>query len=195
MINYNLKITFQDEKILSSDIVFVSGDIRAYKLIFDFYDNGKKVDISKYTLTVKAKRPDGVKIASAGEIENGQAVFIPESNIYAKPGDLYLEVALCDASGKYLTAKIIIATVVEGLGETDTEGCETPSVYATLLGGIQSKIDQLNQLVIDNTPVKGVDYFTDEDKEDIVAEMLEEASVIFDELHIYAQSLISGGNE
>ena len=195
MINYNLKIKFQDEKILSSDIVFVSGDIRAYKLIFDFYDNGKKVDISKYTLSVKAKRSDGVKIVSAGSIENGQAIFIPESNIYALPGDLYLEVALCDASGKYLTAKIIIATVVEGLGETDVEGTQTPSVYVTLLSNVQSKIDQLNQLVIDTTPVKGVDYFTEEDKEEFMADVLEETSVIFDDLHTYAEGLISGGAE
>ena len=116
MINYNLKINFQDEKVLSSDITFVSGDIGAYKLIFDFYDNGKKVDISDYVLTVKAKRSDGVKIASAGEIQNGQAVFIPENNIYSSPGDLYLEIALCDAAGKYITAKIIIASDFERLG-------------------------------------------------------------------------------
>ena len=163
MINYNLKINFQDEKVLSSDLTFVSGDIGAYKLIFDFYDNGKKVDISKYTLSVKTKRSDGIKIASVGEIENGQAVFIPESNVYAIPGDLYLEVALCDAAGKYLTAKIIIASVLEGLGETDVKGAETPSVYVTLLSSVQSKIDQTNQLVRESIPVKGVDYFDGKD--------------------------------
>lgn len=166
MINYNLKINFQDEKVLSSDITFVSGDVGAYKLIFDFYDNGKKVDISKYTLSVKAKRADGVKIASAGEIENGQAVFIPESNIYAVPGDLYLEVALCDGAGKYITAKVIIASVIEGLGETDVKGTETPSVYVTLLGNLQSKIDQANQLIQNSIPIKGVDYFDGIDGKD-----------------------------
>lgn len=163
MINYKLKINFQDERILSSDITFVSGDISAYKLIFDFYDNGKKVDASKYTLTVKVKRSDGVKIASAGTIEDGQAVFVPESNIYAVPGDLYLEIALCDATGKYITTKIIIATVIEGLGETDVKGTEVPSVYVTLLSKLQYQIDQANQLVNESIPVKGEDYFDGKD--------------------------------
>ena len=199
MINYNLKINFQDEKVLSSDIVFVSGDIGAYKLVFEFYDNGKKIDVSKHTLSVKAKRADGVKIASVGEITNGQAVFIPENNIYAMPGDLYLEVALCDAAGKYITAKIIIASVIEGLGETDVKGTEVPSVYVTLLGSLQSKIDQANQLIIDSVPVKGEDYYTESEiselKQEIIDEITDEISLVFDELHLYAEGLISGGVE
>lgn len=172
MINYNLKINFQDEKVLSSDITFVSGDIGAYKLIFDFYDNGKKIDISDYALSVKAKRSDGVKIASAGEIQNGQAVFVPENNIYSSPGDLYLEVALCDAAGKYITAKIIIASVVEGLGETDLKGSEVPSVYVTLISNVQSKLEQVKQLIRDSVPVKGEDYYTEEEKEELKSELI-----------------------
>ena len=193
MINYNLKINFQDERVLSSDIVFVSGDIGAYKLNFDFYDNGKKVDVSKYALTVKAKRADGVKIASAGEIEDGKASFIPEGNIYAIPGDLYLEVALCDAAGKYLTAKVIIASVIEGLGETDVQGTQSPSVYVTLLGSLQSKIDQANQLINESLPVKGVDYYTEEEKEELKNDVLNDAMTFMNQNYTAALTGISIG--
>jgi len=172
MITYNLKINFQDEKVLSSDIVFVSGDIGAYKLCFDFFDNGKKVDVSNYALSVKAKRSDGVVVAGAGVIEDGKAVFIPKNNIYSSPGDLYLEIALSDASGKYATTKIIIASVIEGLGETNIEGADNMSVYVTLLNQVQDKINQANKLINNSAPQKGIDYWTEEDKEEIVQEVL-----------------------
>lgn len=172
MINYRLKINFQDAKVLTSDICFVSGDVNSSKLIFEFYDEGKRVDISNYTLSVRAKRSDGVVVASAGFIENNTAIFAPENNIYAVPGDLYMEIALSDASGKYATTKIIIASVVQGLGEAAIEGADNLSVYVTLLNQVQSKLDQANKLIEESIPVKGEDYWTDEDKAGIVADVL-----------------------
>ena len=169
MINYKIKINFQDTKVLTSDICFVSGDVNSTRLIFEFYDDGKRVDISNYTLSVRAKRSDGTVIASAGRIENNTGIFIPESNIYAVPGDLYMEIALSDASGKYATTKIIIASVVQGLGEAAVEGADNLSVYVTLLNEAQRKIDEVNALVEKSVPVKGVDYWTDEDKAEIKA--------------------------
>jgi len=167
MITYNLKINFQDEKVLSSDIVFVSGDIGAYKLCFDFFDNGKKIDVSDYTLSIKAKRSDGVVVAGAGIIEDGKAIFIPQNNIYSSPGDLYIEIALSNASGKYITTKIIIASVIEGLGDNVIDSTDNLSVYVTLLNQVQDKINQANKLIKDSAPVRGVDYWTEEDKEEI----------------------------
>lgn len=46
-------------------------------------------------------------------------------------------------------------------------------------------------------PVKGVDYFTEADKEELIAEIdtaiLGDIEAALDELHTYAQSLVSGG--
>ena len=173
MINYRLKINFQDTKILTSDINFVTGDVGSYALIFEFYDNGKRVDISNYTLSVRAKRSDGVILASAGSIQDNTATFIPENNFYATPGEIYMEIALSDSAGRYITTKIIIASVIQGLGEAAVESADNLSVYVTLLNEAQSKIDQANKLIEDSIPVRGEDYWTDEDKAQIVADVLE----------------------
>lgn len=163
MINYRLKINFQDEKILTSDICFVSGDVKSYNLILEFYDQGKRVDISGYTPSIRAKRSDGVVVACAGVIKNNAAVFTPENNMYSSPGDLYIEIALSDSAGKYATAKIIVASVVQGLGEAAVEGADNLSVYVSLLNQVQSKIDQANELIKRSVPERSVDYWTDED--------------------------------
>ncbi len=192
MINYKIKINFQDTKILTSGIELVSGDVGAYKFSFEFYDNGKRVDISKYTLTIRARRSDGVVVAGAGNIQDNAAVFIPENNFYAVPGELYMEIALSDSAGRYATTKIIIASVVQGLGEEAIEGADKLSVYVTLLNDAQSKIDQANRLIEDSVPVKGIDYWTEEDKSEIksftdayikaeIDEKLEPLVIIFDD--------------
>ncbi|MBQ3118163.1 MAG: hypothetical protein IJC10_00160 [Clostridia bacterium] len=167
MIDYKIKVNFQDEKILTSDICFVSGDVKSNRLIFEFYNNGTRVDISNYTLSVRAKRSDGVVVAGAGNIQDNAAVFVPENNFYAVPGELYMEIALSDSAGRYATTKIIVASVVQGLGEAAIEGADNLSVYVTLLNEAQSKIDQANKLIEDSIPVKGEDYWTDEDKAEI----------------------------
>lgn len=167
MINYRLKINLQDAKVLTSDICFVSGDVNSSSLIFEFYDNGKRVDISNYTLSVRAKRSDGVVIAGAGTIQDNVATFVPENNFFAVPGELYMEIALSDSAGRYATTKIIIASVVQGLGEAAIEGVDNLSVYVTLLNDIQRKIDQANILIEESVPKKGVDYWTDKDKAEI----------------------------
>lgn len=172
MINYKIKINFQDTKILTSDIELVSGDVGAYKFSFEFYDNGKRVDISNYIVSVRAKRSDGVVVAGAGNIQDNTAIFIPENNFYAVPGELYMEIALSDSAGRYATTKIIVASVVQGLGEAAIEGADNLSVYVTLLNQVQNKIDYANELIKKKGPVKGVDYWTDEDKESIVADVL-----------------------
>ncbi len=174
MINYRIKIDYQDTKILTSDIELVSGDVGAYKFSFEFYNNGERVDISNYTLSVKAKRSDGVVVAGAGSIQDNTAVFVPENNFYAVPGELYMEIALSDSAGRYATTKIIIVSVVQGLGEAATEGADNLSVYVTLLNEAQNKIDQANALIKDAIPERGVDYWTESDKEEIKSELASE---------------------
>ncbi len=169
MINYRFKINFQDEKVLYSDICFVSGDVKSYNLIFEFYDQGKRVDISGYTPSIRAKRSDGVVVACAGVIKDNTAVFTPENNMYYLPGELYIEIALSDSAGRYATTKIITASVVQGLGEAAIDGADNISVYVSLLNQTQSKIDQANELIKRSVPQKGVDYWTEEDKAEMVA--------------------------
>ena len=60
MITYKLRINYQDTKVLQSDIELVSGDVGACRLECEFFDNGKRTDISDYVVTLKARRADGV---------------------------------------------------------------------------------------------------------------------------------------
>ncbi len=133
MIDYRLRIDFSDSKTLASDICFVSGDVKSSTLYFEFYNKGNRVDISGYTLSIRAKRSDGVVVASSGKIKENTAVFTPENNMYCVPGELYIEVALSDSSGRYVTTKIITAEVIEGLGEAAIEGADNLNVYVKLI--------------------------------------------------------------
>lgn len=167
MINYRLKINFQDTKTLTSDICFVSGDVGAYRFVFDFFDCGKKVDVSDCVLTVRAKRADGKIIEGAGEITDGVAVFVPKNSMYSVPGELYMEIALTTKGKKYITTKIITASVIEGLGCDTLVSNDEVSVFVTLLNQVQSRIEEVNKLKREALPVRGLDYWTDADKEEI----------------------------
>lgn len=169
MINYKLKIDCQSDKVLSSDIAFVSGDVKAYKLTFDFFDNGEAVDTKNCVLAVRAKRADGTCVEGAGEIVDGKGVYIPENSIYAIPGELRLEVALCDSAKSYITTKIIVAEVIEGIGTNNEPEATEISMFATLLNQVQTKIEALNKILEESVPLKGVDYWTEEDKAEIKA--------------------------
>ena len=101
MITYKLKINYQDPRVMTSDMEFVTGDVGAYRLEFEFYDNGARVDLTDCVLTVKAKRSDGTVLADAGEIQDNLGVFVPKNDIYAVAGELRFEVALADAAKNY----------------------------------------------------------------------------------------------
>lgn len=163
MINYNLKIDTDGEKIFASDISFVSGDVGAYKLTLEFFNNGKALDVSNYLLVVRAKRADGVVINGAGEIVNNKGVFIPKNSMYAIPGEVILEFALTDSAKNYITTKIITAEVIEGIG-TDGKPQESEvSVFVTLLSQIQAKVESANELIKRSVPQRGTDYWTPDD--------------------------------
>lgn len=149
MITYKLKINYQDSKILQSNIEFVSGDIRAYLLECEFYDSGKRVDVSDYSVTLKAKRADGVILSEGGKIEENKGIIALKNDIYSVPGELYLEIALLGSAKNYITTKIILANVIEGLGETDETSGNASSVYVTLLNQMKSEINALTVALAD----------------------------------------------
>ena len=147
MITYKLKINYQEARILNSDMEFVTGDIGAYRLEFEFYDNGSRDNLAGKLLTVRARRADGVCYASNGEIVDNIGIFVPKNNIYAVPGDLCLEIALSDSAGNYVTAKIITASVIDGIGDVANGAQDDVSIYVTLLAQIKAQIDEANKLV------------------------------------------------
>jgi len=147
MITYKLKINYQEARILNSDMEFVTGDIGAYCLEFEFYDNGSRDNLAGKLLTVRARRADGVCYASNGEIVDNIGVFVPKNNIYAVPGDLCLEIALSDSAGNYVTTKIITASVIDGIGDVANGAQDDVSIYVTLLAQIKAQIDEANKLV------------------------------------------------
>ena len=154
MITYKLKINLQDSRLLTSDMEFVSGDVGAYRLEFMFYDNGKPLDLLGKLLTVKAKRADGVILSDSGTVSEHKAVFVLKNDIYAVAGELYLEVALMDSLKNYVTTKILLANVIDGLGETSEIADNNASVYVTLLGQMKSQLDAANALLVETNQMQ-----------------------------------------
>lgn len=149
MITYKLKINFQDPRVLNSDMEFVTGDIGAYRLEFEFYDNGKRADLTGKLLTVRARRADGVCFSANGEITDGIGVFVPKNSLYSVPGEVYFEIALSDAAQNYATVKILTAAVIDGIGDVPEATQEDVSVYVTLLAQTKTLIDEANKLIED----------------------------------------------
>ena len=147
MITYKLKINFQEPRILNSDMEFVTGDVGAYRLEFEFYDNGKRADLAGKLLTVRARRADGVCFSASGDIADNIGVFMPKNNLYSVPGELYLEIALTDNAGNYVTAKILTAAVIDGIGDVPNGAQDDVSIYVTLLAQTKTLIDEANKLV------------------------------------------------
>ena len=172
MINYKMKINLQDAKVLTSDIELVSGDIGAYRFVFEFFDNGQRVDITDCIMVVRAKRADGKIIEGTGEIVNNEAVFVPKNSMYAVPGELYMEIALYTREKKYITTKVITTYVIAGLGDGGAAETDEVSVFVTLLNQVQSRIDEVKRLASEIVPVRGTDYWTEEDKAEMVADVL-----------------------
>jgi len=146
MITYQLKIHLEEPRMLSSNMEFVAGDVGAYRLAVSFFDNGTKVDLLDKTVTVKAKRADGVVLSQAGEIKDNTAHITLLNGMYEVPGEVVLEIALCDSKKNYVTTKRMIATVLEGLGEP-CDATENVSVYVTLLGQAAAQLDAATALL------------------------------------------------
>ena len=195
MINYNLKIDVLEERILTSDISFVTGDIGAYKMVFEFYQNQNYIDITNYLLVIRAKRADGKCITGAGSIVDNKAIFIPQNSMYAVPGELVMEIALVDSAKNYITTKIITAEVIEGIGDVSHQQENEVSVFVTLLSQVESKIEEVRILAEDIVPQRGVDYWTDDDKAEINAYIdarFGDVEIALDNIISYQDELIGG---
>ena len=172
MITYKLKINFQDPRVLTSDMEFVTGDVGAYRLECEFYDNGQPAEVSGLLLSVKAKRADGAVFTDSGEMEGGKGVYVLKNEMYAIAGGLYLEIALSDSAENYVTAKIITANVLQGLAEGDPAEDDV-SVYVTLLSQMKAQLDEANALI------------------DEANELIDEAQISFDEQFAQLESELS----
>lgn len=164
MVDYNIKIREGAQKTYYSDIVFTSGDVRAYRFIFEFVD----IDTTECSLGVKAKRADGtVVIAKSGDCKT----FVLPGNMYAVPGEVLFEIAVYDAIGGCITTKVVVATVRKGFGE---EGLSADDRYPALTSMI-NEVNALKLSVMEATTELG------------------DISAALDEIIAIQNSLIGGG--
>ena len=140
MITYKIRLEMTGDRDHYTNMEFTTGDVQAYRLEFDFMDNGKAYDCTGHTLTVKAKRSDGSVVVDSGTVEDGKAFYIPANSVFSKPDALELEVALVTADGSYATVKVIHAHVREGFGDGDvTPEDATPILVSLIAQGEYAK--------------------------------------------------------
>ena len=132
MIEYNVKIDLQAERVQSKNIIFTAGDSRGYRLHFSFYSYGTRLDVSGYTLVVKAKRKDGHIITDAGVTEGTEAYYDVADNMYSVSGDTELEVALVGRDQSVVTTCVLRCFTRPGFGEGDITPGSTSPFLATL---------------------------------------------------------------
>ncbi len=133
MITYKIRLEMAGGREQYSNMEFTTGDVQAYRLEFDFMDNGKAYDCTGHTLTVKAKRSDGSVVVDSGTVEDGKAFYIPANSVFSKPDALELEVALVTADGSYATVKVIHAHVREGFGDGGVTPEDTTPILVNLI--------------------------------------------------------------
>ena len=143
MVEYKIRIDTKKEKMYYSDIVFTTGDVRAYKFIFDFTD----VDTADCTLGVKAKRADGtVIILKSSDCKS----FIVPGNMYSVPGEILFEIAIYNATGGCISTKVVAATVRKGFGEEGLAADDRYPVLTSMINDVTaiklSIIDAINEL-------------------------------------------------
>lgn len=126
MINYKQTIYAAGDRTTKSNMIFTTGDVRAYILKLDF----PGLCIEGCGLTVKAKRADDVVIVGYSEDPER---YILQNNMYAVAGELRLEIALTAADGRYITTAEILAEVREGFGEPDITGDDRVPVLTELI--------------------------------------------------------------
>lgn len=146
----------------------------------------------------------GDKIRSI-ERKAGQDGFSPIATV--TPTDNGAKISITDING---TTEATIRNGVDGVngkdGENGKDGVDgkdgyTPQKGIDYFDGTNGKDGKDGTNGLDGkdgyTPIKGVDYFTETDKAELIAEI--ENSVVgdidtaLDELHAYAQALVTGG--
>ncbi|MBE7022727.1 MAG: hypothetical protein E7414_05895 [Ruminococcaceae bacterium] len=134
MITYTYKLSLQGPRTTYTDAVFTPGDVSAYRLGIVFASEGKPYDTSGCTLAVKARRADGVVVTDGGTVAgNGTVYYEVKSDVYAVPGELSLEIALCTPVGGYITTHELICRVREGHGAGDLTAENTTPILSQLI--------------------------------------------------------------
>jgi len=212
MIIYNIRMDLQSDRTTHTDVVLTSGDVKAYRLEFDFFSQGKRKEVSKYALCIRAKRADGVVVVDTGDITpDGKAFYDIKANRYQVRGTLTMEVALANEDGCYVTTKELVMTVRKGYGNSGLSAGNTTPILAKLMeqsakaeratinaeriadmdvlvemldsgsAATVEKDDDGEKMVLrfriprgfpGYAPQVGVDYFTEEDKSDMVSAVL-----------------------
>jgi len=118
MIRYNFRLPLQGAKTVYANAVLTTDDVSAYRLCFDFSDNGVPYDATDCALVIKAKRADNQVVTDSGVVtEAGDVYYDMKSSVYAVEGELSVEVALCTPQGGYITTHELIFRVRKGHGE------------------------------------------------------------------------------
>ncbi|MBE7034820.1 MAG: hypothetical protein E7402_01675 [Ruminococcaceae bacterium] len=150
MIEYSVRIDLQAERNKHTNMVFSSGDNNAYRLNFSFYSYGKRVDVSGYTLTVKAKRSDGQVIIDSGVIDGQNAYYIVADNMYAKEGPVVFEVALVGQEASLVTSAVVHGEVREGFGD---EGLDAEEVVPLVAKMVKAAVDAETAVHVANVAI------------------------------------------
>ncbi len=106
MITYNISIENFVNSQYESNIIFTSGDTKAYAFKFHTQQDCE--------ILVKAKRADDVVVI--GEITKPGVEYVIPNNMYAACGPVVFEIALLSGDGGYITSKLVCATVRDGIG-------------------------------------------------------------------------------
>ena len=146
MVTYQMNIELASAKTLYTDMEFVSGDTGTYTLRIRFTNRGTPAEFDGKLFTVRAKRADGKILTDAGKIKDGICSYTLKNSMYAVPGELILELAVSDSAGAYVTAKILYARVIEGMGE-GTLATENTNVYVTLLAQMNEQLSSAKELM------------------------------------------------
>ena len=143
MVEYRIKIDTKSARIYYSDFIFTTGDVRAYKFIFDFND----IETESCTLGVKAKRADGTVVIAKSD--DCKELVLP-GNMYSVQGEVLFEIALYDATGGCITTKVVAANVRKGFGEEGLAADDRYPVLTSMINDVTvlklSVMDAINEL-------------------------------------------------
>ncbi len=137
-----------------------SGDVNSRYFRITLYDDRGDIPLHGYSkVTLYATLPDGTKEKCDGELDERRefAICKLEGSMLSQPGKVACDIRLYgndkNEIGTSLTSQTFYVLVAQSQTGEDTS-------------------DGSGELDITITPTKGVDYFTEEDKTEMIAEIL-----------------------
>lgn len=137
-----------------------SGDVNSRYFRVVLYDDRGNISLLRYSkVTLFATLPDGTKQQCDGELDaqRESALCRLEGSMLAQPGKVACDICL-------------FGNDANGIGTTLTS-----QTFYVLVSDSQTDANATNgsgSMDITITPAKGIDYFTDEDKAEMIAEIL-----------------------